>query len=125
MPGRIGRRNAEQDNNHHGATRGIVGMFGGSSPGTRSRTNIRRGLLIVLAACPGCAGCSVSPSLPVFGASFPDWLFCIAGGVIATIIVHLLLKPRNRVVHLKPLALSYPGLTAIFSVAIWLIVFPH
>jgi multidrug transporter EmrE-like cation transporter len=65
----------------------------------------------------------VAPSLPVFGATFPDWLFCIIAGVILTIIAHFVLKAMHRVSQLKPLALSYPGLTASFSVLIWLIVF--
>jgi len=72
-----------------------------------------------------CSGCSVAPSLPVFGAAFPAWLFCLVGGVIATVIVHIVLHRMKRIATLRPLVLSYPGITAIVAVVIWLIVFAY
>ncbi|WP_244117672.1 YtcA family lipoprotein [Burkholderia contaminans] len=71
------------------------------------------------------AGCSRAPSIVLFGAAFPDWLFCIAGGVFATVLVHLILGATRWVVLLQPLPLSYPGLTAIFAASIWMLVFYH
>ncbi|MEX3964574.1 YtcA family lipoprotein [Paraburkholderia sp. EG286B] len=68
-------------------------------------------------------GCAISPSLPLFGAAFPDWLFCIVGGVAATIIVHRELGRRDLRGALSPVAVSYPALTAIFATAAWLIFF--
>ncbi|MCP3725137.1 YtcA family lipoprotein [Paraburkholderia sp. CNPSo 3272] len=81
-------------------------------------------------AWPACAslslgGCAISPSLPLFGAAFPDWLFCIAGGVVATVIVHRVLGRRGLRGALSPLAVTYPALTAIFATAAWLIFFAH
>lgn len=31
-------------------------------------------------------GCSLPPAIPVIGAYYPDWLFCIIAGVILTLI---------------------------------------
>lgn len=72
-----------------------------------------------------CPGCAMSPSLPLFGAAFPDWLFCMIGGVVATIVIHAILARTKRTALLHPLALSYPGLAAIFSVLIWFALFYH
>jgi hypothetical protein len=68
-------------------------------------------------------GCSVSPSLAVFGAYFPDWLFCIAAAVVATTVVHLILNRGHRLGLLNPLALSYPALTTVFALLAWLLFF--
>lgn len=68
-------------------------------------------------------GCARMPSIVLFGAAFPDWLFCMIGGVIATVAVHRVLGATRRVSLLEPLPLSYPALTAIFAVLIWLLVF--
>jgi len=81
-------------------------------------------------AWPACAtlslgGCAISPSLPLFGAAFPDWLFCIVGGVVATVIVHRVLARRRLRGALSPLALTYPALTAIFATTAWLLFFGH
>ena len=70
-------------------------------------------------------GCAHAPSLVVFGASFPDWLFCITGGVIATTVVHVLRSDRKRLAWLDPVGLSYPMLSALFSLLVWLIFFPR
>lgn len=77
--------------------------------------------LLLAALC--LSGCRRAPSIVLFGAGFPDWLFCMAGGVIATVLVHLVLGASRRVAVLEPLPLSYPALTAIFAVLIWLLVF--
>lgn len=90
----------------------------------RGTRPLRRSLLAMLAAL-ALSGCRMAPSIVLFGAAFPDWLFCMAGGVIATIVVHLVLSAKKRVALLEPLPLSYPGLTAIFAVLIWLLVFHH
>jgi hypothetical protein len=81
-------------------------------------------LVVLLTALP-LSGCGIAPSIVVFGAGFPAWLFCMVGGVIATVAVHLVLSSKKRVVLLVPLPLSYPALTAVFAVLIWLLVFHH
>jgi hypothetical protein len=68
-------------------------------------------------------GCAAAPSINVLGADFPDWLFCIIGGVVLTVVVHVVLGKWGSRQWLAPLAVSYPALTALFSMAIWLIVF--
>ena len=70
-------------------------------------------------------GCTSSPSIPVFGAAFPDWLFCIVGGVAATVVVHVTLGRRGARTLLEPVALSYPALCALVAMAAWLIFFSH
>jgi uncharacterized membrane protein len=70
-------------------------------------------------------GCAFAPSIPVFGAAFPDWLFCIAGGVAGTVVVHLALSRRGEGSALAPLAISYPALSALLAIAAWLIFFPR
>ncbi|REG52135.1 YtcA family uncharacterized protein [Paraburkholderia sp. BL6669N2] len=68
-------------------------------------------------------GCALAPSIPLFGAAFPDWLFCVVGGVAATVVVHLMLNRRGSCQALAPHAISYPALTAVFAMAAWLIFF--
>lgn len=69
------------------------------------------------------SGCAKSPSLPVFGAAFPDWLFCMVGGVLVTIVAHIVLGIYNARDRLQPLSLSYPALVGLSAMLIWLIVF--
>lgn len=86
-----------------------------------ARTPARAAMLIGILL----AGCSRAPSIVLFGAAFPDWLFCIAGGVLATVMVHLIFGATRGAVLLRPLPLAYPGLTAIFATSIWMLVFYH
>ncbi|CAN0627298.1 conserved membrane protein of unknown function [Burkholderia multivorans] len=71
------------------------------------------------------AGCALAPSLPVFGAAFPGWLFCLAGGIAATLVVHLMLARRGMREMLAPLAVSYVAMSGLFAMAAWLIFFSH
>jgi uncharacterized membrane protein len=68
-------------------------------------------------------GCAFAPSIPLLGAAFPDWLFCIVGGVSGTILVHLALSRRGAIPALAPLAISYPALSALLAMAPWLAFF--
>lgn len=104
-----------------------VARFSGQAmPETRQRTaparlnwlrRIRGGF--VLSLCALTAGCSGSPSIAILGAYFPDWLFCIAGAVLAVACVHVLLSRSGRGGLLEPPALVYPALTVLFAVAFW------
>jgi uncharacterized membrane protein len=69
------------------------------------------------------SGCALAPSIPVFGAAFPDWLFCIVAGVAGTIVVHLALSRRGASTALAPIAISYPALAALLAIAAWLLFF--
>ncbi len=63
--------------------------------------------------------CSDAPSVGVLGAYFPDWLFCIVGGVLLVVCVHVLLSRSGRGAWLTPPAIVYPALTVLFSIALW------
>lgn len=78
-------------------------------------------LLILIPVCL-LSACSVSPSLPVFGASFPDWLFCLAGGVIATWCLHLFLVKKKKA-WFAPHIIGYPLFTALVAMVAWLLIF--
>jgi len=71
------------------------------------------------------SGCSIPPSVDVLGAYFPAWLFCIIAGVALTVMVHLLQSKRNLGPWLAPTALTYPLLTTLFSIGVWLIFFQN
>jgi len=66
-------------------------------------------------------GCSLSPSISVIGAYYPDWLFCIIAGVIVTLIARRFILKR----HVQPgfPALVYTSLFALFSMLCWLVFF--
>ena len=66
-------------------------------------------------------GCSLSPAIPVIGAYYPSWLFCIIAGVILTLIT------RRAILRHYP-ALAYPGIVytalfALYAMLFWLIFF--
>ncbi len=69
-------------------------------------------------------GCNKLPSsIPIVGAYFPDWVFCIIGGIFMTLIVRALLlcTPLGRNMGLP--ALLYLALSIVFSCFIWLFFF--
>jgi hypothetical protein len=59
----------------------------------------------------------------VLGAYFPDWLFCIVGGVAGTVLIHLLLLRASLDPWLDPPAVAYPALVALLAFAGWLLFF--
>ncbi len=69
------------------------------------------------------AGCAAPPSIPVVGAYFPDWLFCIAAGVVLTVIVRAILIWCRVERLLGPPVLAYPTLAVLFSLLTWLLLF--
>ena len=77
----------------------------------------------MLMSCAPLTACSGAPSVGVLGAYFPDWLFCIAGGVLLVVCVHVLLSKSGRGAWLTPPAIVYPALTVLFSIALWAIGF--
>ena len=83
----------------------------------------KRGLAILASSL--LTGCALAPSISVLGAYFPDWLFCIVAGVSLTVIVHVVQNKTNLGSWLTPVALTYPALTALFSLAVWLIFFQN
>ncbi len=66
-------------------------------------------------------GCSRAPSFDIFGSFFPAWLVCLVSGLLLTIAAHWLFM-RARVVLALPI-LTYPSLTALFTLTLWLALF--
>ena len=73
----------------------------------------------ILMPCATLTACSDAPSIGVLGAYFPDWLFCIVGGVLLVACVHVLLSRSGRGGWLTPPAIVYPALTVLFSIVLW------
>lgn len=69
------------------------------------------------------SGCTFSPAIPVIGAYYPDWLFCIIGGVLLTLIIRRVLIRKNSLAHLGFPGLIYTALFALFSMLLWLAFF--
>ena len=68
-----------------------------------------------------CTGCSRAPSFDILGSFFPAWLLCLAASVVVTLAVRWLLL-RVHIAIAYPV-LTYPSLTALFTLAAWLIFF--
>jgi YtcA family len=67
------------------------------------------------------AGCSRAPSLDILGSFFPAWLVCFISAILLTTVCRLVLLRLHMRLDL-PL-LVYPSLTALFTFALWLILF--
>lgn len=67
-------------------------------------------------------GCSLSPSIPVIGAYYPDWLFCILAGVILTLITRRVLVSKTASTLAFP-AVIYTALFVLYSMLFWLVFF--
>lgn len=66
-------------------------------------------------------GCSRAPSFDILGSFFPAWLVCVVLGLLLTVAARWLLL-RARVVLALPI-LTYPSLTALFTLSLWLALF--
>lgn len=77
----------------------------------------------LLALVSGVSACSNAPSLPFLGAYFPDWLFCIGGAVLLSMVLHAILARRGLGGWLAPSVLTYPLLTALIALGAWLLFF--
>jgi len=70
-------------------------------------------------------GCSTAPSINVLGAYFPDWMFCIVGALIASGLVHALLRAAGllRMSGGSTLPLAYSAMTVSLALLGWLTFF--
>ena len=59
-----------------------------------------------------------APSFDILGSFFPAWLVCLALGLLLTVAARWLLL-RLHVVIAVPI-LTYPSLTVLFALALWL-----
>ena len=87
---------------------------------TRSRRDCftRYGLLLALLPV---ASCSRAPSFDILGSFFPAWLACFAIAIPLTFFARWLLL-RLHIAIVFPV-LIYPSLTALFTLALWLVFF--
>lgn len=89
-----------------------------------------RALPIVCCLCALLSGCATSPSISVLGAYFPDWLFCMAGAMFATALIHAGLRASGRLKQPErpgslTLPLAYFALTVILALTGWLLFFQN
>lgn len=70
---------------------------------------------------PLAAGCD--PIINIQGAFFPAWILCLAGGIALTAVAHRLFVSTGLQGYLGPLALVYPSLALLFTMALWLAFF--
>ncbi|EAO3143427.1 hypothetical protein QDY85_002614 [Salmonella enterica] len=66
-------------------------------------------------------GCSLPPAIPVIGAYYPDWLFCIIAGVILTLITRRVMLRKYQTPSLA--GVIYTALFALYSMLFWLVFF--
>jgi YtcA family len=66
-------------------------------------------------------GCSQAPSFDIIGSFFPAWLVCLVVALLLTAAAYWVLL-RAHVVLALPV-LSYPSLTILFTLALWLAFF--
>jgi len=76
-------------------------------------------------ACLGLGGCTNSPSIAVFGAYFPDWMFCWLGGLLSMLIVRqaMGLVGLGNLFEARWRLLADLLVTAVFALLGWLIFF--
>ena len=67
------------------------------------------------------AGCGRAPSFDILGSFFPAWLVCLVAGLLLTVAFRWLLL-RIQIVIAAPV-LTYPSLTALITLALWLAFF--
>lgn len=65
-------------------------------------------------------GCERAPSFDILGSFFPAWLGCLALAILLTTVSRALL---SRHVEIAWPVLVYPSLTAVFTFALWLVLF--
>ncbi|EBF0274322.1 hypothetical protein DB992_08635 [Salmonella enterica] len=66
-------------------------------------------------------GCSLPPAIPVIGAYYPDWLFCIIASVILTLITRRVMLRKYQTPSLA--GVIYTALFALYSMLFWLVFF--
>jgi len=70
-------------------------------------------------------GGALAPSINVLGAFFPDWLFCVSGGLLLTAIVRLAVRGfcADSASRLPSLALF--ALWVLSSLTAWVLIFQN
>lgn len=92
--------------------------------GVEAQMSREHNVLALLLIVP-LSGCSNAPSIPVLGAYFPDWLFCILAGMLLAFVLQALLARSGYAAWLVPSVLTYPVLAALLSMSTWLLFFQN
>ncbi|MFK3707077.1 YtcA family uncharacterized protein [Raoultella sp. BIGb0138] len=71
------------------------------------------------------SGCTLSPAIPVLGAVFPGWFFCLLGGVLLLIPCHILIVRKGWQARFSPLVFSYLALMFLFATILWFLFFAN
>lgn len=79
---------------------------------------MRYGVLVTLFLL---TSCSRAPSFDIVGSFFPAWLVCLVLAIVLTTLAGFLLR-RLHIPIAVP-TLTYPSLTALFTLALWLVFF--
>jgi len=69
-----------------------------------------------------CSGCSLAPSVAIFGAFFPDWMICALLGIVATLVARALAGATGLIESPAP-PLLYPMLALLFAALSWIVLF--
>jgi len=64
-----------------------------------------------------------APSVDILGSFLPIWIFCIAGGILATLGARLLLVRAGLDGELGPRVIVYPSMVTLIACTIWLVWF--
>ena len=65
-------------------------------------------------------GCGRAPSFDILGSFFPAWLVCLVIAILLTAVSRSLL---SRYTEIAWPVLVYPSLTAVFTFALWIVLF--
>ena len=65
-------------------------------------------------------GCGRAPSFDILGSFFPAWLVCLVVAILFTVVSRSLL---SRYAEIAWPVLVYPSLTAVFTFALWIVLF--
>ena len=67
--------------------------------------------------------CGCDPSINFYGSFFPGWTWCLALGLLGTILLRFLLAALRLERNLGPLMLVYPCLLLLLACVAWLLLF--
>jgi len=69
-----------------------------------------------------CSGCSLAPSVAIFGAFFPSWMISALLGIVLTLAARAIAGATGIIASPAP-PLLYPMLALLFGTLAWLILF--
>jgi hypothetical protein len=89
----------------------------------KARTKMIGRIAVLCIPLLSLGGCAQAPAFNILGSYFPAWLFCLAVGMVLTVVTRAILRKRNLATALSPPLLMYSSLTAFFTFVLWLIFF--